>query len=428
MNFTINPIKRLEGNVPLPGDKSLSHRALIFGALAQGGETKISNLLQGADVLSTKNCLASMGVQFEDKGNDLLVKGLGASNFKVPGGALNCGNSGTTIRLLMGPLSALSFSTTLIGDESLSKRPMSRVSDPLAQMGAQITLTDGNFAPINIKGAPLKGINYQLPKASAQVKTALLLAGLFADGATTLTGKIQSRDHTERLLPAFGVNVDTTDSHISIMGGQKLSSAGSIHIPGDISSASFWMAAACIHKGSWMEFDNISLNPTRVGFLKVLERMGAKVDYQIEVEKPEPIGSLRIEYAPLAGVTISKEEIPSLIDEIPILAVLATYAEGETKITGAKELRFKESDRIEAVASNLKSMGAKVETYEDGLCIKGPQALRGAKIETFHDHRIAMAFSIAALGAKGSTEIIDSQTVDISYPSFFETLKKYSIT
>lgn len=421
-SYQINPVNKFGGSLRIPGDKSVSHRGLLFGALAQG-TTLVRHILKSGDVLSTAQCLKDMGVKIEIGETLTKVQGVGVQGLKAPSRVLDCGNSGTTMRLLMGVLSGQRFECELTGDDSLTKRPMKRVAEPLRQMGARFELTRNDFAPLKISGGPLKGINYELPVASAQIKSAILLAGLLAQGETKLTGKIVSRDHTERLLPHFGAQVRLTRESVSIQGGQKLNGS-EVLVPGDPSTAAFWMAAALMIPGSNLSLLDIGLNPSRTGFIKVVQRMGASLQIGMTQEKPEPIGTLKLSHSQLQGVNISPEEVPSLIDEIPILAILATQAHGRTEIRGAEELRVKESDRLEAVAQNLKAMGAQIETLPDGLIINGPQKLKGATIESFHDHRIAMAFSVAGLIAQGSTEILNSECVGISYPNFYIHLKE----
>jgi 3-phosphoshikimate 1-carboxyvinyltransferase len=423
MKISIYPTKQLLGTPPIPGDKSISHRALLLGALAEG-TTEISNLLESEDIYSTLNCIKSLGATFDRFQKKVLVHGRGRLGLLPPNQPLNCGNSGTTLRLLFGILSGHPFSVTLIGDTSLSRRPMKRVSDPLRQMGAKINLVKNEFIPAQVQGIfPLQPLDYSLPIASAQLKSSLLLAGLFAEGKTTLRGKIQSRDHTEKMLPSFGVNLEISDHFISIQGLQKLQAA-KIKIPGDISSAAFWIAAGILIPQSKIEIQDVSLNPSRIGILNILKRMGAKINIELTHIEPEPMGNLYVTSSPLQGTSIEAHEIPSLIDEIPLIAILAPFAEGVTRVQGAEELRVKESDRIEAIAKNLKAMNVQIETSPDGFSIQGPQKVKGARIQSFQDHRIAMAFSIAALRAEGVSEIEDANCVEISYPSFYETLRK----
>jgi 3-phosphoshikimate 1-carboxyvinyltransferase len=417
----VGPASKLVGKPVIPGDKSISHRGLIFGALATG-TTEIHHLLESGDVQSTASCLTQLGVEIRKERGLTLVTGKGFQGLKTPAAILDCGNSGTTIRLLMGLLSGLkNVKASMTGDASLVKRPMKRVAAPLREMGAQIELTRQDYAPVTVTGTQLKGIEFDLKIASAQIKTAVMLAALTAEGRTRITGETHSRDHTERLLPHFGVELKMKGPEIFLTGGQKFRS-NRLNVPGDPSTAAFWMAAACLIPGSDIELKNISLNPTRIGFIEVLKRMGAQIETEMVEERPEPIGTIRIRYSRLRGVTVLAEEIPTLIDELPMLAVLATQADGVTQVFGAEELRVKETDRIEAVAVNLRAMGAQIETTQDGYVVKGPQTLKGAEIKSYHDHRIAMAFSIGALVAKGETLIQGAECVGISYPEFYKTL------
>lgn len=425
MSLTLQPVSRIAGSISVPGDKSISHRSLIFGAIADG-VTEVTGLLESGDVQSTEACLRRLGVEFTRRDGRVLVKGRGLRGLQPSREILDCGNSGTTTRILMGLLAGQRFDTTLTGDESIQRRPMKRAAEPLRQMGARIELTREEFAPIILRGSQLKGIDYRLKVASAQVKTALLMAGLYADGNTRISGAIASRDHTERMLPYFGVKLDVTDDALVIRPGQSLKGCA-VQVPGDPSSAAFWMGAACMVPGSTVEIRNVSLNPTRAGLVKVLRRMGATIDIEMTAVEPEPIGHLRICVDRLQGTEVRPEEVPSLIDEIPLLAVIASQAEGETRVSGAEELRVKESDRIESVATNLRAMGGSIETFHDGYSIRGPQDLRGAKVDSFQDHRIAMSFAIASLKAKGSTEILNSECVGISYPTFFQELRRITM-
>jgi len=433
MKKIIRKVLRFQGMPVVPGDKSLSHRALIFGAMAKG-VTKIINLLESEDIFSTMRCLEQLGIEIKIKKEregqkkgpnylSVLVNGLGEKNIKEPDQVLDCGNSGTTMRLLLGVLASKKSFIRMKGDESLNKRPMKRVADPLRLMGAKIELIQDNFAPLTIMGSDLRGIEYVSKISSAQVKTAIMIASLSANGTTQIIEEIKSRDHTERLLPHFGVSLEVTNNKIILSGNQKLI-ANTVKIPSDPSSASFWIAAACLIAGSKLEIENVSLNPTRIGFIQVLKRMGAKIKIDQQGEIPEPIGNLQVTFENLRGVNILEKEIPTLIDEIPLIAIVATQAKGPTSLRGAKELRVKESDRLEAIALNLKQMGVEVELFEDGFKIEGPQQLNGAVINSFHDHRIAMAFSIAGLVAQGETFIEEAQCVAVSYPSFYETLEE----
>lgn len=416
----ILPLRSFDAQLAIPGDKSLSHRALIFGALSQG-LTEITGLLASADVLSTWACLAALGVKIEQIGETVLVHGVGLGGFQPPSAPLDCGNSGTTLRLLMGILAGQKFESCLIGDASLSRRPMKRVAEPLRQMGAEIELREGNFPPVQIHPATLKGLDYSLPVASAQLKSALLLAGLFAQAPVTLRGEIGSRDHTERLLPHFGVQLHKSDGSLQIEPGQSMQAA-QVQVPGDPSTAAFWLAAAAMIPGGRVEIGRVSLNPTRLGFINVLKRMGAVVVEEMTLGNPEPLGIVRLQQVPLQGTRVYAHEIPDLVDEVPLIAILATQATGITEVRGAGELRVKESDRLEAIALNLHAMGAQITLFEDGFAIEGPQALYGAEIEPFHDHRIAMAFAIAGLVATGETHILNPECVAISYPEFFDVL------
>lgn len=418
-----NIIKRasvFRGQPKIPGDKSISHRGLILGALASG-TSEVIDILEGEDVQSTASCLKQLGVVITKKGNSTFIQGIGDKGFKNPDEILDCGNSGTTMRVMMGVLAGRPVTATLTGDVSLNKRPMKRVSEPLKMMGANFELTNENYAPLTVKGGQIHSIDYHLKIASAQIKTAIIMAALTAEGTTRIHGEIGSRDHTERLLPHFGCEMTTTETEILIKGGQKLK-PNVVKVPSDPSTAAFWIGAASIIPGATVEMENVSLNPTRIGFIYALQRMGAQIETEITTSHPEPVGKIKVTFKGLKGGTISKEEVPSLIDEIPLIAVLATQCHGVTEVRGAEELRVKESDRIEAVATNLRAMGAKIETYPDGFRIEGPQKLHGADIKTFHDHRIAMAFTIAGLVSDGETTIHDSECVAVSYPNFFETL------
>lgn len=422
MKNIITKAKTFSGKPIIPGDKSISHRGLILGALASG-TSEIIDILEGEDVQSTAHCLRELGVEITKKGNSTFIKGIGENGFKNSGVDLDCGNSGTTMRVMMGVLAGRPVTATLTGDASLSKRPMKRVSEPLLKMGANFKLSNENYAPLMVTGGKIHSIDYELKIASAQIKTAIIMAALTAEGTTRIYGEIGSRDHTERLLPHFGVEIKTTDKEITIRGGQNLK-ANRVSVPSDPSTAAFWIGAASIIPGATLELENISLNPTRIGFIFALQRMGADIETEIVTALPEPVGKIRVRYVGLAGCNILKEEVPSLIDEIPLIAVLATQAHGVTEVRGAEELRVKESDRLEAVASNLRAMGCVIEIFDDGFRIVGPQKLTGTNIETFNDHRIAMAFSIAGLVAEKETTILDSECVAVSYPNFYETLNQ----
>lgn len=423
-HISLNSGGYLRGTLSVPGDKSISHRALLFAALAEG-PSQIKGLADGADVASTRACLQQLGVAISGL-EPTHVEGVGLHGLKAPQEALNCGNSGTTMRLLMGILAGQNFESELMGDQSLSARPMGRVSEPLQAMGAQIELSQGQFAPLKLKPAHLKGFEYDLPVASAQVKSALLLAGLYADQPVTLIGKLASRDHTERMLPAYGVLLDERYDALSIRPGQKLH-AVDWQIPGDFSSAAFWLTGAALLPGSDLLIEGVSLNATRTGFARILQAMGASLEWVKEQECPEPLGQIRIRYAPLRGIKVDPDEIPFVIDEIPLLMLLASQAEGRTVVHGAAELRVKESDRLAVMEENLRLMGIELETYDDGFCIEGPQPLRAAKVQAHHDHRIAMTMALAALAVQSpedTTTIYGAEAIAVSYPGFLKALEQ----
>lgn len=421
-SLTLNSGTSLQGRLRVPGDKSISHRALLFSAISQG-QSLIQGLSQGADVQSTRQCLEQLGVRFEEREDKLCVHGVGLHGFNAPEQALDCGNSGTTMRLLMGLLAGQSFASSLIGDASLSARPMARISTPLAQMGAQFSLQAERYAPVQIQPATLKGAQYELPVASAQVKSALLLAGLYAEDPTVLTGQLNSRDHTEQMLPAHGLNLSCSAQRIELQPGQSLKAHDWI-IPGDFSSAAFWLAGAALLPGSDVQIDGVSLNPTRTGFARILKAMGAELEIQPEHEGAEAWGSVRLKYSPLHGIKIPEAEVPFVIDEVPLLMLLASQAKGQTQLRGAAELRVKESDRLAVMAENLQRMGVELTLFEDGFSIEGPQPLQGAHVESHHDHRIAMTFALAALCAEGQTEIQGAEVMAVSYPQFLEDLNR----
>lgn len=430
MKRVIKPSKKFNGVVRVPGDKSISHRALFFGALSEGS-SEIYDILDSADVRSTAGCLRDLGVQIDfdlknPKSSVVHIQGRGVGGFQKPSQLLDCGNSGTTMRTILSILAAQKFETILSGDESLNRRPMKRVTEPLTKMGGKFELTKDNFAPIKVLPAQLHGIDYDLKIASAQVKTAIILAGLLATGKTKITGLIHSRDHTERMLPYYGVKLELESNSISIQGGQKLK-AQNITVPGDPSSAAFMAAAVALVRNGKVTIENVMLNPSRVGFFNVLKRMGVDIQIKMKIEKPEPIGDIIVECKKdLIATEVQADEVPSMVDEIMLVGICATQAKGETIVRGAEELRVKESDRIEALATNLRKMGVEINTFEDGFSIKGPQKLKGTEIETFLDHRIAMGFSCAALIAEGETTIKDAECVDVSFPNFYESLERLS--
>ena len=421
----------MRGELTVPGDKSISHRAVMLGSIAQG-TTEITNFLKGADCLSTIRCFRQMGVSIEEKPDCILVHGRGLRGLTSPDGTLNTGNSGTTTRLMSGILAGQRFSSLLSGDDSLNSRPMKRIMDPLGQMGARITSVNRNgCAPLSIQPGDLHGIAYTSPVASAQVKSAILLAGLYADGETSVTEPVLSRNHTELMLQNFGAYVMTAlhpggSATAYVEPCQELYGQ-QVYVPGDISSAAYFIAAALLTPGSELLIKNVGTNFTRAGFLKVCEAMGADVTLVNKtIEGGEPRADILARSSALKGTVIEGELIPTLIDEIPILAVMAALAEGTTVIRDAAELKVKETNRIDTVTAGLAAMGAHVTPTEDGMIIEGGSCLTGARIQSHLDHRIAMAFAVAGLAAQGETFIEDSQCVDVSYPEFFQTLEQLS--
>jgi 3-phosphoshikimate 1-carboxyvinyltransferase len=417
----------LHGRLRIPGDKSISHRALMLGALAEG-ETTIQGLLLGEDPRSTAACFTAMGADISELNTELVtVKGIGLGQIQEPTNILDAGNSGTTMRLMLGILAAHPDRFfTVTGDDSLRSRPMSRVVKPLIQMGAQIWGRKGNsLAPLAVRGQELQPIHYHSPIASAQVKSAVLLAGLMADGRTTVTEPALSRDHSERMLRAFGaqIEVDPETNSATVIGHPTLRGQQVI-VPGDISSAAFWLVAGAIVPGSELYIENVGVNPTRTGILVALELMGADITLENQREVAgEPVADVRVKHSKLTACEIGGDLIPRLIDEIPILAVAAVFAEGTTVIKDAEELRVKESDRLQVMAGALTKMGAKVTELPDGLEITGGGSLVGAELDSHTDHRIAMSLAIAALMAKGQTTIHRAEAASISYPTFFDSLR-----
>jgi 3-phosphoshikimate 1-carboxyvinyltransferase len=420
----IRPARRIRGRVQVPGDKSISHRALILGAIAKG-RTRVRGLAPGDDCRTTRQCLGALGVSIGTSGTDhqfdVEIDGLGLGGLRMPGGVLDAGNSGTTARLLMGVLAGHPFRVTLTGDSSLLRRPMRRVADPLVMMGAHITTTDGCL-PAIVEGGRLQAISYTTPVASAQVKTAVLLAGLHASGITTVIEPAPTRDHTERALAEFGVPVAIDGAGIHVTGGAPLRAAD-MTVPGDPSAAAFWAAAAAALPGSEVEIPHVGLNPTRTAFLGVLERMGAQIVADVtDPRSSEPLGTLTVRHAGVGPVVIVPDEVPGLVDELPVLAALATHG-GALAVTGAHELRLKESDRIAALVAGLRQLGADVEESLDGFAVNGTRRLSGGVADSAGDHRLAMAFAIAALGARGWSTIRGADVVSVSYPGFFEVLE-----
>lgn len=413
------PAAHVRGRFTLPGDKSLSHRLAILGAIAEG-ETRLSNFASAADCASTLGCLRALGVSIDQSGASVLVQGRGFAGLTAPGADLDAGNSGSTLRMLAGVLAGRPFHATLTGDASLRGRPVERVAAPLRAMGARLTSTGGR-PPLRIEGASLASLTWDLPVASAQVKTAILLAGLQAAGQTTVREPAPSRDHTERLLPLFGAPVERTGLTTSVRGGARLRSM-QITVPGDVSSAAFLVVAAITRPGSEIRLDGVSLNPSRTAFIDVLRRMGADIEVESAGDEAEPVGTIVARSSRLHGVDVAAESVPALIDELPVLAVAAAFAEGRFAVAGAAELRVKESDRIAALAEGLRAMGVRFEERPDGLAIEGGRPLRGAAVRSHGDHRIAMSLAIAALGAEGATELADAECASVSFPEFFELL------
>jgi 3-phosphoshikimate 1-carboxyvinyltransferase len=414
----------VSGEVQVPGDKSISHRAVMFGALAEG-TTTIHGFLPGADCLSTISCFRRMGIEIEQNGDQVTVHGKGWFGLTEPAQHLDVGNSGTTIRLMAGILATQPFHAVMEGDESIARRPMRRVVAPLREMGAKIDgRQNGEYTPLAIRGGELTGIDYRSPVASAQVKSAILLAGLQAKGRTSVTEPHLSRDHTERMLKAFGVEVVCDGLTVTVTGGQTLTGR-TIHVPGDISSAAFLIGAVMVVPGSSLVIRNVGVNPTRTGIIDAVRAMGGRIELTNErVVNEEPVADLVVTHAPLTGTVIEGELIPRLIDEIPVLAVIATQAQGRTIIRDAQELRVKETDRIATVVSELSKFGAKVTPTEDGMIIEGPTKLTGAAIDSQGDHRIGMAMAIAGLAAQGETTIANAEAINVSFPGFAALLEK----
>lgn len=421
----ITPANKLKGTILLPGDKSISHRAVMFGSLAEG-EIQVEGFLEAEDCLNTILALQSLGIKIERISTNLIIHGKGLQGLQKPSDVIDVGNSGTTIRLLLGILSAQKFESNITGDESIRRRPMKRVIEPLSQMGAKILASDGTYAPLKVYGNPnLLPIRYLLPVASAQVKSAILLAGLWTSGVTSVIEPLPTRDHTERMLNFLGAQIMKDDLSISITGGVPLKGDRKIKIPADISSAAFFMVAACIIKNAEIILLNVGINPTRVGIIDVLKKMGANIKLENQrVISGEPIADIIVKSSKLKGISIGQTMIPGLIDEIPILTVAACLAKGRTEIREANELRVKETDRIKSMVTELNKMGAKVIELEDGLIIDGVQGLTGAEVESYGDHRTAMSLAIAGLVAQGKTKINNVDCIHTSFPEFNKTLKE----
>lgn len=415
----------IKGRLRVPGDKSISHRAVMFGSISKG-ITRITGFLNGADCISTISIFKKMGIDIEINGTSVIVKGNGLHGLKRPDSILDCGNSGTTTRLVSGILSAQNFTSILTGDKSIQKRPMNRIINPLSLMGANIESNVG-FAPLTITGSSLHGIEYNSPVASAQVKSAILLAGLYADSKTTVTEPAKSRDHTELMLRKFGADLTTNKTAVTINPAKELF-ACDIDVPSDISSAAFFMAAAILVPGSELILENVGINPTRDGIIRVLKSMGADIEIINSSNTFEPVADIKVCYSKLHSTTISGELIPTLIDELPLLAAVATMAEGTTIIKDAQELKVKESNRIKVMCEELSKLGVKVLETDDGMEITGTDKLCGnVIIDTHDDHRIAMTFAILGLISDGEIKLNNSKCVEISYPEFFCDLKKVNI-
>ena len=414
----------LKGTFELIGDKSISHRAIMFSSIAKG-KTKITNFLIGQDCLSTIDCFRKMGVDISIDNRNVIVNGVGLKGLKKPKDVLDVGNSGTTIRLLSGILAGNDFESILIGDESIAKRPMKRVTDPLREMGCRIDgKDDANYTPIKIYGGNLNGIDYKMPVSSAQVKSALILASLYANNSSIIREKSRSRNHTEIMLNSFGADIKVNNLDINVNPIEELYSPEEINVVGDISSAAFIIVGATIVPRSEVIIKNVGLNETRTGILEVLSNMNGNFEIiNKRLSNGEFVGDLVVRYSDnLIGTTIDSDLIPRLIDEIPIIAIMATQAEGQTIIKDAKELKVKESNRIKAMVDNLKNMGADIEELDDGMIIKGKNKLNGAYINTFNDHRIAMAFSIASLISNGEVKLDNKSCIDISFPGYLNLL------
>ncbi|MEQ1758874.1 MAG: 3-phosphoshikimate 1-carboxyvinyltransferase [Vicinamibacterales bacterium] len=425
-SVTVQPARAVRGSVRPPGDKSISHRYAMLAAVADG-QTTINGYSTGGDCASTLACLKGLGVRVNELSRDdrdglqIRVHGVGIHGLQAPTRTLDAGNSGSTMRMLAGFLAAQPFATTITGDASLRRRPMRRVIDPLERMGARVTSHDGR-PPLTIEGRrPLKAIDFQSEVASAQVKSAVLFAGLYADGLTRVTEPMSTRDHTERALEAFGAQVKRAGTSVAIQGGQRLL-GGVRRVPGDMSSAAFWMVAAAALPGSEVRVEQVGLNPTRTGVIEILRRLGARIDI---VRAPdtadEPFGTVTVRHDQMVPLVISPEEVPGVIDELPVLAALATHG-GDLRVSGAAELRVKESDRISTLADGLRKMGAEIEERADGFHVRGGTPLTGGEVDAHNDHRLAMAFAIAALGATGPTIINDAAAAAVSYPEFFTVL------
>lgn len=421
-SYTVQSAKGVRGEITVPGDKSISHRSIMFGSLATG-VTRVTGFLRGEDALATLEAFRAMGVEIEDDGATVTIHGKGLHGLTEPTDVLDCGNSGTSMRLLTGLLSGQSFFSVLTGDKYLRARPMKRVVAPLTQMGARIQgRAGGDKAPLAIQGGKLKGIEYTSPVSSAQVKSAIMLAGLYAEGTTTVYEPHLSRDHSERMLRHFGARVESFPGGVRLTGGVELT-ASDIAVPGDISSAAFFMVAALIVPGSELLIRGVGMNPTRTGIIDILKGMGADLTLENPREQSgEPVADLRVRYSKLQAMEIAGELVPRAIDEFPVICVAASLAEGTTVVKGAAELRVKETDRIAAMAKNLRLAGVSVLETPDGMEIAGVTQLKGCKAESFGDHRIAMSMLVAGLAASGETTVDDTECIATSFPGFLDLL------
>ena len=418
----INPCAPLRGEITVPGDKSISHRAVMLGALASG-TTHITGFLMGEDCLSTIDCFRKMGVSIDVSDKEVVVEGVGLHGLTAPECELYTGNSGTTTRLLSGILAGQSFTSTMNGDATIQRRPMGRVMKPLREMGASIEGKDDNFCPLTMHPSELHGIEYRLPVASAQLKSAILLAGLYAEGQTTVIEPAPSRDHTERMFRALGVEIETNGNAITLNPPEDLH-AVDIAVPSDISSAAYFLVAGAIVPGSELTIKNVGVNPTRTGIIDVLRDMGADITESNFRDDAEPVCDLTVRHSRLHGTEIGGAIIPRLIDELPVIAVAAAFAEGETVIRDAQELKVKESNRIASMVAELSKAGVDVEETDDGMIVRGGEKPHGASFETYKDHRIAMSLAILGLAAEGASRIDEPEVVAISYPDFFGTIEK----
>ncbi len=425
MKQTIRKPRLLKGEITPPADKSVSHRSLLLNSIASG-KARVTNFLSAADCLSTLSCLRSLGVKIDFQGSEVTITGMGSSWFNEPKDVLDAGNSGTTMRLLTGLLAAQPFTSTITGDESLRSRPMGRIIEPLGLMGARIEGSENSAkAPLTVTGGSLHGISYRLPVASAQVKSSILLAALFAEGETVIDQPALSRDHTERMLSAMGANIVSDGLSIILSPVCSPLMPLDLRVPADISSAAFWLVAGAIHPNARITILNVGINPTRNGIVEVLQSMGASLIIENQrLEGDEPVADLTVESSSLKGVAIDGDMIPRLIDEIPVIAVAASVAEGATVIRNAGELRVKESDRINTTTAELSKLGAEIEELPDGMNIHGISKLKGNQCDSHGDHRLAMALAVAGLVAEGETTITNSEAVNISYPGFWDDLAR----